>query len=442
VFSNMISRPGKGFWETVHNIGWMGAGRIVRMGGALVVGVMVVRYLGPTQFGAFSYALALYGLFNIISNLGLDYLVVSEVALSTGVKTEEEILGTAFMLKVAASIVTTLSAVGYAWITRPNDTIIIAIVAMLSVASIAQGFDVVDYFFQAKTLSRLTVIPQLIVFLLTIATRALAVVLKCSLLTFGVIAALEIVATEIAFAYIYFHHYRNIIRWTFNSRRALSLLKASWPLTIAGLLITIYMRTDQILLGTLSTKAVVGQYSAAVKLSEIWYSIPMIISASVMPRLLKHKEERPGMYYSRLARLYQYMAALSIVLALSVSLFGKYIILLFFGAAYMPAINILAVHIWTGPFVFLGVISGQQLIHEKLTQITLQRSLVGAIANVGLNLLLIPRYGGIGSAVATLVAQILASYLMDAFNKSTRDIFQMKTRALLGIGLFSARSVT
>jgi PST family polysaccharide transporter len=437
----MLSRQGKGFWEIIHNIGWMGSGRVIRLGGSLVVGAMVVRYLGPTGFGTFSYAMAIYGLFNILSNLGLDYLVVSDIALSKDVQAEEQVLGTSFLLKVGASLVTTIAATGYAWLTHPNEATVIAIVAMLSVASIAQGFDVIDYFFQAKTLSRLTVLPQLAVFLCSIMTRMIAVWLKCSLLTFGMIAALEILATELGFAFIYARRHKNLARWGFSKARAISLIEKSWPLTIASLLITIYMRSDQILLGSFCSKAIVGQYSAAVKLSEIWYSIPTIICASVMPRLLKGKDSVPSVYYARLQKLYNLMAGVSLVIALAVSFLGRYVIVLLFGSSYIPAANILAVHIWTGPLVFVGCVSGVQLIHENMTRVSLHRSAAGAVSNVLLNLVLIPKFGGIGSACATLIAQMLASYLMDGFSRSTRHIFRMKTKALFGFWLFSKSTI-
>ncbi len=429
------SRLGQGFWETVRNIGWVSSGRFLRMGGSLLVGTLVVRYLGPTQYGAFSYAFAIYGLFNIVSNLGLDVLVVSEIALTRDVAAEEQVLGTAFWLKVGASVLTTLAAIAYAWIAHPNDTTVILIVALLSAASISQGLDVVDFFFQAKTRSRLLVVPQLIIFLLSNLARVAAVFCKARLLTFGVIAALEILGTELALAFVYSFHQRNLRRWTFHKDKSLAMLKASWPLLLASLLVIVYMRTDQIMLGTLSTKAVVGQYASASRLSEIWYAIPSLICTSVMPRLLKRKQDTPELYYSRLQRLYDLLAVLSLVLALAVTFLGKYVVLLLFGPAYLPAASILRVHIWTGPFVFLGVAAGMQLVHEGLTKISLQRSLAGAVLNVVLNFLLVPLYGGIGSAVATLITQASVSYLLDALNRETRPIFRMKTRALFGVWL-------
>ncbi len=402
------------------------------MGGSLVVGTLVVRYLGPAQYGAFSYAFAIYGLFNILSNLGLDVLVVSEIALARDVRHEEQVLGTAFWLKIAASVVTTLAATAYCWWAHANDSVVIAIVAMLSAASISQGLDVVDFFFQAKTRSRLTVIPQLGVFVLSNVARVAAVVLKAPLLVFGIIASLEILGSELALAVVYSMHHHNLFRWRFHRDRGVAMMKKSWPLMIASLLVIVYMRTDQVVLGSLTTKAVVGQYASASRLSEIWYAIPALICTSVMPRLLRRKESWPALYYRRLQRLYDLMAGVSILLAVLVTFFGQYLVLFLFGPAYLPAAQILRVHIWTGPFVFLGVTSGMQLVHEDLTRISLQRSIVGAVANLGLNYALVPRFGAIGSAMATLVTQAATSYLLDALNKSTRHIFWMKTRALFG----------
>jgi polysaccharide transporter, PST family len=428
---------GAGFWEAVHNIKWMGIAQIVKMGGSLVVGVFVVRYLGPTQFGTLSYAIAVCGLFNIISNLGLDFLVVNAIAVAKDPRTEEEVLGTGFVLKIVASVITTLAAVAFSWVTHPKDTTTIILVALISCASISQGFDVVSYFYQAKTKSRLTVVPQLVLFVLGSVARLIMVRLRAPLLAFGMLASVEILAGQLGLAGVYIFYQRNLAHWKFSLARARTMLTASWPLLLSSLLIMVYMRTDQVLLGTLGTKAVVGQYSVAVKLSEIWYAIPSIICASVMPRLLRSKEVAPQAYYHRLGRLYDLMATFSIAIAVCVSFAAKYIIAALFGATYLPAASILAVHIWTGPFVFIGIVSGMQILHEDNARISLQRTAVGAIANVGLNLMLIPRFGGMGSAVATLIAQILSAYLLDILNSSTRHIFRMKTRALFGFWIFA-----
>lgn len=424
----------KGIRETLSNIGWMGSDRLVRMGGGVIIGVAVARYLGPSNFGLLNFGLAIYAIFNVLSNLGLDQLVVRDVVLLP--EAEDEILGTCFLLKVLASLATTAAAIAFTAIASPHDTTSVKIVALLSFAAISQGFDVVDYFLQAKTRSRFAVVPKSVVFVAASIARLAAVFAKLSVLAFAWIAALEILFTELSLGVAHVLYHKRIRTWNFNRIRAASFVRESWPLMFSSLLIMVYMRTDQILLGILASPATVGQYSAAVKISEIWYSIPAIVCASVMPRLLKHREGNPALYASRLQRLYDTMAACSLMLAIFISLIGRYLILLIYGAKYIQASGILAVHIWSGVFVVLGVIGGQQMIYENLTKVLLQRTAVGAVANIGLNYLLIPRFGGVGSAIATLVAYGLAGYAMDFFSSQTRHIFWMKTRACLQLWLF------
>lgn len=418
-----------GLRAALSNIGWLSGDRILRMFGGVVVSTAVARYLGPGQFGLLNYGLAVYGLFNIMSNLGLDLLVVREVALDD--RQEPEVLGTAFVLKAAASVVTTATAIAAALLLEPGNRTLQWIVALMSFASISQAFDVVDYFFQARTQSRHSVVPRNLAFIAASIARLAAVFLHWSLLSFAWIGALEVLAGELGLAVFYLRFRKPQLRWTWRMGRARALLKESWPLVISSLMVMIYMRSDQILLGKLASTAVVGEYTAAIRLSEIWYAIPVVICASVMPRLLMNREQNPGLYYARLQKLYESMVLLSVAVALCTQLAGPLVVHLLFGAKYAAASGILAVHIWTGVFVFVGCVSGQQFVQEGLTSSSMHRTLLGAAVNVALNLALIPVWGGIGSAVATLVAQATASYLADGLDKRTRHIFRMKTRAYL-----------
>ncbi|MGB7547704.1 MAG: flippase [Terracidiphilus sp.] len=422
-------RHRKGIRASLSNIGWLGGDRFLRMFGGVVVSTAVARYLGPSQFGLLNYGIAIYSLFNIMSNLGLDFLVVREVALDEG--GEPQILGTAFVLKAVASVVTTLAAIAAAKLLEPHNSVLIEIVALMSFAAISQAFDVIDYLFQAQTRSRYAVGPRNIVFIAASIARLAAVFMRTQLLVFAWIAAFEILFAEIglAISYLCFRHPR--LRWSWHLPRAKALLTESWPLLVSSLMIMVYLRSDQILLGTMASKAIVGQYTAAIRLSEIWYSIPIIICVSVMPRLLKTREASPERYYARLQRLYESMVLLSVFVAVCTQFAGPFLVRLLYGKQFASAAGILSVHIWTGVFVFVGVVSGQQFVQEKLTVSSMQRTVLGAIINVVLNILWIPRWGGIGSAMATLVAQSVASYFADAIDPGTRHIFRMKTRAYL-----------
>ena len=422
-------RQQRGVVESLSNIGWLGGDRIIRMFGALLVGTLVARYLGPNEYGFLNYALAIYNLFNVISNLGLDSLVVRDVALDS---TQEPcILGTGFVLKAAASLLTSVAATVAAWIMDPHNHTLVLIVALVSFASISQAADVIDYFFQAHTRSRHTVIPRTATFVFASLARVIAVVLHGDLLVFAWIAALEVVVAEIGLLISYARYKASIPRWAWSFEQSKSMLSEGWPLLISSLMIGIYMRIDQVLLGKLGSMESVGNYSAAIRFSEIWYAIPVIATTSVMPRLLKTREQNPERYYARIQVFYQSMILLSLLVTVATLLLGPSMVRLLYGERFASAASILSIHIWTGIFVAVGCIGGQQYVHEKITSTVIQRTAIGAIANVVLNLLWIPHWGGVGSAMATLVAQSLGSYFADAFDKRTHHIFKMKTQAYL-----------
>jgi PST family polysaccharide transporter len=430
-------RQRKGILESLSNIGWLGSDRIIRMLGAVLIGTLVARYLGPDQFGLLNYGLAIYGLFNIISNLGLDSLVVRDIALDSS--REPQILGTAFVLKAVASVVTTVAAIVAARILDPHNRVLVIIVALISFASISQALDVIDFFFQAHTRSRYTVMPRTGVFVAASLAKLVAVFMHASLLAFAWIAALEVLFAELGLVFAYFRYRRIFPRWNWDLKQAKGLMVESWPLLVSGVMVMIYMRTDQILLGRLSSMAAVGNYSAAIRFSEIWYAIPVIVTTSVMPRILKTRDADPKRYYARLQTFYESMILISVLVTIGTLVLGPTMIHLLYGSRYSSAASILSIHIWTGIFVSVGSVGSQQYVHEKITSSQMLRTLLGATANVILNLLWIPRWGGVGSAMATLVSYSISAYFADALQFKTRHIFKMKTKAFLRFWMVPVR---
>jgi PST family polysaccharide transporter len=317
--------------------------------------------------------------------------------------------------------------------------VLILIVALISFASISQALDVIDFFFQAHTRSRYAVVPRTGAFVAASIAKVAAVMLHASILTFAWLAALEVLFAELGLLVSYFRYRRIVPRWNWKTQQAKAFMIESWPLLISSVMIMLYMRSDQILLGRLSTMATVGNYTAAIRFSEIWYAIPVIVTTSVMPRLLKTRDSDPGRYYSRLQTFYESMVLVSVVVTIGTMLLGPTMVHLLYGSKYSSAARILSVHIWTGIFVSIGCVGMQQCIHEKIVSTQLLRTLLGAVANVILNLLWIPRWGGTGSAMATLVSYGISAYFADAIQPRTRHIFRIKTQAFLRFWMLPAR---
>jgi len=88
----------------------------------------------------------------------------------------------------------------------------------------------------------------------------------------------------------------------------------------------------------------VGIYSAAVRLSEVVYFIPVIISASIFPAILNAKKVSSTLYVKRFRQLYAFMIWLAISIALATSLLGEFVVSMLYGSAYVEAAQVLIIH--------------------------------------------------------------------------------------------------
>jgi len=195
---------------------------------------------------------------------------------------------------------------------------------------------------------------------------------------------------------------------------------------LSAIAIMVYLKIDLVMIGQILDDEQVGIYSAAARISEVWYFIPVIIVASLYPSILDAKKFSEDMYYQRLQSLYDFMVWLAISVALIVSFIATPLIDLLFGQAYEMAGDILMVHIWSSIFVFLGVASGKWYLTEGLLIINFQRAFLGALTNILLNFLLIPSYGIHGAAWATVISFALSNMFFDAIQKRTFKVFKMK----------------
>ena len=404
------------------------------MGVGLLVGVWIARYLGPEQFGLMNYALAFVALFAAVANLGLNSIVVRDLVQDPA--NANTSMGTSFVLSVLggfSAFCLSLLAINYA---RPDDELAKVIVVLLSLLMVFKATDVVRYWFESQVQSKYVVWMENGIFLIFAAIKIGLIVAEAPLLAFIWALFAEGLLVSTGLMIVYALQGGQIRAWIARISRARNLIKDSWPLTLSGLAIMVYMRIDQIMLGQMLGDESVGIYSAAVKISEVWYFIPMVIAASVFPSIIEAKKQGEVSYYQRLQKLSDLMLLLALAGAIPMTFLSDWIIGLLFGNAYQLAGSVLAIHIWSGLFVFLGLASGKWFIIEGLQKYYFYRTISGAFVNVGLNLFMIPKFGIIGAAWATVVAQLCSNILFNIFNRKTRVIFFIQCKSFLAIGNF------
>ena len=432
IFRPIAHRPN--LVKIVHNISWLFFDKILRMGVGFFVGVWIVRYLGPEQFGLLSFATAFTALFGAFATLGLQGIVVRDIVRNPNCAPET--LGTTAILQLIGGIAAYLLVLVAITYLRPDDSIARTIVAMLGSTMLLKASEISVYWFESKVLSKYIVWVKNGVFLVFAIVKVILILQQASLNAFVWTMLAEAVVVAIILLGVLSKYGVLLTKFRVSIKRAKSLLKDSWPLLFSSVSITIYLQIDKIMLGHMIGDGAVGIYSVALLISELWYFIPTVIVASTFPAIIESKKRSEKQYYARLQKLFDLMIVISVGLALLTTFLSTSIVILLFGEAYRDAGIILSIHIWAAVFVFLGVASSQWFLAEGRQVLSLQQTVIGAFMNVALNLWLIPVYGAVGAALATLISHSVAAFFADLIYKETRKIFSMKVRALNPLAIY------
>lgn len=398
------------FEKYFKNTGWLLFGKIL----SLVVGFLIARYLGPIAFGDLSFADAFAAIFAAIGTLGLDSFIVREIIHEPAKR--DEILGTSLGLRLIANLsLIPLSVIVYAifhtYSDNPASSSLMILVLLCASAYLFKSFNIIDSYFQSQVASKYVVWVQNVCLVASATVKIILVYWAASVIYFAWALVFDSVILALGLLLIYKRQGLHLHTWTFNCERAKSLLKQSWPLILTAVMISIYMKIDQVMLKSLGSKQV-GIYSAAARISESWYFIPVAIVTSVFPAIIQARKTDVERYHKRLQNLYDLLVGISVPVAIVISLSANTIIHLLYGEQYNGAGDMLSIHIWSGIFVFLGSASSQYLLAEGLTMISFTRTAVGAVVNILLNLWLIPLYGGWGASVATLIAYGVSTFFV------------------------------
>jgi len=426
-------RKRPGVRRVLSNTAWMYADRILRMTVGLVVGVWIARYLGPQVFGKFSYALALVALFGALSTLGLDRVLVRDLVAAPAAR--YELMGSTLFLRLLGSALAMSSAVLCVRALRPDDVTTQLLVIVVAAGMFVQTLDVLDLWFQSRLESRYTVVAKGAAFLAATVAKITLILIGAPVIAFAWAIFVEALLAGTGLIMAYRISGEKFAKWRASVSGALALLKPALPLVFSGIAVSTYMKIDQIMLGEMLGDAAVGAYSAAVHLCEATYFIPGVLIASLFPVMVSSRASNRQLFLARMQRLFDLMVLVGVGLALPLSILSPYVIQILYGDAYSAASAVLAIYAWAAIFVFLGVASSSYLLAENLTIVSLYRTTLGAVTNVGLNLLLIPRFGITGAAYATLISYGIAAYGV-FLDRRARVAGVMMLRALLPLRIF------
>jgi O-antigen/teichoic acid export membrane protein len=415
--------------RALDNTGWLFADKIFRMGIGLLVGVWIARYLGPTQFGLLNFAGSFATLFSALALLGLEAIIVRELVRNPA--SQNELLGTTFFLRLLSGGISFAAALLTISIIRPEEPATHLLVALAGGMLIFQAVDVIDLWFQSEVQSRYVVMARGAAFFCSAGLKVGLIMAEASLVAFALANALELALGAVGLMIVYRLNGQFISRWRVRAAKVRQLVSEGLPLVLSGIVFMVYLRVDQVMLGQMVGDKEVGIYAAAVRIAEIWYFIPVAVVSSVFPNIIKARESDKDEFYRRLQRLYNLMAFMGYVVAVPVTVIAGFVVKLLFGDAYAAAGPMLAVLVWAGLFANLTVARNAYLLAMNWSRVLFFVVCLGAITNVLLNLLLIPRFGGMGAVIASCISYWVAAHGACYCYRPLRRTANMLTRALL-----------
>jgi O-antigen/teichoic acid export membrane protein len=375
---------------------------------SLAVTVALARYLEPSQFGDLSYLLALVALFMPFMSMGLNGIVSRELLLRPD--DVDQIIGSSLFIRSVASVSVTLIVVSASSFYLSDDNAMFFTVLMIS--SIASAAQVIDFWLQAKLANRYAVFWRLLVLVFFSLIRIVAIYKAADFSLFVYLIAFELAATGLLYLMIYQRLSGRLLRLRITFEEIKGLWRDARWLLMSGIAAIIYLKIDQVMLGIMLDNYAVGVYAASARISEVWYFIPAAIVTSFFPKLIKNKQADPLIYQVYIQKLNDVLFTLAVSVAFLMTLFGDGLVNGLFGGSYSDSIPILVVHIWGAVFVFMRALLSKWLIAENLLALSLLSQGLGALANVALNYCLIPIFGPIGAAYATVISYSIAAYLV------------------------------
>ena len=402
-------------------------GKAFEMMLTLVIGILVARYMTEADYGIYNYALSIATIFAVLSNLGLANIVTKDLV--NKASDDGLILGSAVFLKLIGAAVAVISALLFAYLLGNSKTNLLFIL-IATIPILIKSVDVVSFYFDAKVLSKYNVFAKTGSIVASNMLKLAAVIFHLDIIWiyFSLIIDASVFVTLLYFSYEKFGK-TAFKHWKRSMKIAQSLFKQSWPLLFTSIIYVFYLKIDQVMIKDLLNAGELGHYSAAVKLSSAWYNIPWLITGSIFPALLNALKKNHKLFNERFSLLCQGLYLIALTAVLPITLMADWLIDFLYGGKYNQAGLILQIHIWSSIFVFIGYAGSKWLIAKNLQTIALINMSAGAVVNILLNWLLIPKMGIAGAAYVTLISQALTFLIMPFFFSASRELFYLQISA-------------
>lgn len=395
--------------KVAKNASWIIGCKIAQSLIGLVIGMLTARYLGPSNFGIINYAASMVAFVTPIMQLGLSNVMVQEIV--NHPEKDGEILGTSILMSLisAGFCVVGLVVTVFFWNAGETDTLIVC--GLYSTILFFQAIELFVYWFQAKYLSKYTSIASFAAYLIVALYKVYLLISGKSVYWFAVSNSFDIMLIAIACFVLY--KKKGGGRLSVSLTTAKRLFSKSHYYIVSSLMVVIFAQTDRVMIKNMLGNSETGFYSAAVICAGLTSFVFSAIIDSFRPLIFENKKKSDATFENSMSMLYSIVIYLALVQSFLMTIFAPFVIKILYGNDYAPAVSALQIVVWYTTFSYMGSVRNIWILAEGKQKYLWMINLSGAVANVLLNYLFIPKWGINGAALASLITQFFTNVIVN-----------------------------
>ena len=366
--------------------------------------IYVARKLGGEDFGKLSFAFSFTGMCILITDFGLNRLLVRNV--SRQKELTGEYVANIYVLKIILSFMCVIVMGLFVVLVGYNDEMITLVMIFGCAMFFRSLLDVSCAFFNAHEQMNKEAILKGINHTLLFLSGAVVLALGFGLSELSHVFLVVYLISSIIGCYLVYQCIANV-RLRFNPRFWYNILRESIPIALTVIFGIIYVKIDIVMLSLMRGDNIeIGRYSAAVRIIELMHVVPAIIASAIFPIFsILHKES-----IDSLAEVYKtsfkYLLVTALPIVVGTLLLSDRIIDLVYGDEYVKAAPALRILVCSLIFVFVNYILLNILVSADKQKINAVVTGICLLVNISLNMCLIPYYGYLGAGYATVITEI------------------------------------
>lgn len=397
---------------------WMILEKVISIFGLIFVTSYVAKYIGPSAFGAISFAASLFVIIQAISLFGSEHIIFKRVSqnVSSGVRLMHS---TRFLRGVVFSL-SSLAVLIYIYYTFDVITLVFCVASCVATYFVTQ--DVLVIYNDATLNSKFNTIANAIGLISSLLMRFLISHYELPV----IYLAIPIVTTTLIpyFIRIYFFRKQETelstsnreIVWDVKRKYIKYLFFAGLPLAVSGVSITLYTRLSQLVLAKYGSTAELGIFSAASVLASSWTFITLAFITSFFSEIYRLKDKSSAMKIT--AKLNGLVFCICIFIVFWIVVVGKPVVLFLYGEAYQAAYPIMIILAISTSFSAMGPIAHRYIIKESGYRYLSYKTVAVFIINIPLVFVLVPLYGIVGAAISSLLTELISLTVLNYFFQS------------------------